>query len=127
MVNGLSLNDAPPVAKLEVVSETFEGGEKLFDTPASIARSVAKGASDRTITVSAAQSSDAQGSSGLEYRFVVLDGDGARADVSQDGSRATITFHPGNATGRIDVGVFVKRQGGRYYSVPGIVSLYVRP
>ncbi|HEY9481105.1 MAG TPA: hypothetical protein VIR98_02650 [Candidatus Paceibacterota bacterium] len=125
MVNGLSLSDVPPVAKLSVVSESFAAGEKVFDTPGAIARSVSKETEDKTIEVSAAESADLSGSDGLEYHYVVI-GDASGADIAQDGAKANITFHP-SREGRIDVGVFVRRQGGRYLSVPAIISVYVKP
>jgi hypothetical protein len=127
MISGMSASDVPPVVRLDVVSESFTDGEKLFTTPGAVARAAGKGVGERTITVSAARSADLTGASGLEYRFVVLDGDDAHAKISQDGAKATITFDPGDAAGRIDVAVFARRAGGRYYSAPGIVSLYVRP
>lgn len=129
--NSMTLADVPPVVRLDIVSETFSGAETLFTTPGSIARSVAYGSSTRSITVSAAGSHDVSGSTAdLEYVWRVISGDSSLARIAVDpahNARATIEFSPSSSTGRIDVGVFVRKRGGAYYSVPGIVSEYVHP
>jgi hypothetical protein len=126
--NSLTLASAPPVVRLSVVSETFSSGEKVFATPGAIARKVSTGSPSREMTVSAESSVNPDGSTGnLEYRFVVLKGQ-SRATVTQDGSeRASIEFAPGDSRERIDVGVFARKSGGAYWSVPGMISLYREP
>jgi hypothetical protein len=122
MANSLSLEDVPPIVKLNVISETFKDIEKLFTTEGSIARSVTYNSSPREISISS--------DSSLEYRFIILRGDAENINIIQDSlqkGRATIKFTPGNTTTRFDVGVFARRSGGKYYSVPGIVSLYIHP
>jgi hypothetical protein len=128
LINSLTLDSVPPLARLSVVSETFNASEKTFTTPGAISRIVSS-AEKRSITLSLAGSVDPQGStSDMEYRFIVLKGAGeASITVSPtDSARATIEFDPHSETHRIDVGAFVKKKGSEYYSVPGIVSLYVR-
>lgn len=128
ITNALTLADIPPLVQLRVVSEDFGGSERYFDTPGAIARNMPMNAT-RSITVSAAGSIDLDGStSGHEYQWRLLDSpsSGARIAVdASDPSKATITFTSGSSVDRIDVGVFVRKAGGTYYSVPGIISAYI--
>lgn len=128
ITNSLSIADIPPMAVVRVVSEDFQGSEKTFDTPSSIARSVGTNTS-RTIAVSAAGSIDLDGStSGHTFVWRLLDTDASKATITidpSDASRATINVNSGASTDRIDVGVFVKKTNGTYYSVPGMVTVYV--
>lgn len=125
-VNNLSLSDVPPVVKLSIVSESFGAEEKLFDTPGAIARIVSLNSGSKTMAISAEGTTDAAGSKDFDYKFVVLGGKATKAKVSQEGSKATIAFNPDSA-GRIDVAVFARKPGGRYYSAPAMVSVFVRP
>lgn len=129
ITNALSIADVPPLAVVRVVSEDFQGSEKTFDTPAAIARNVGTNVT-RSITVSAARSIDLDGStSGHTFVWKLLDSDASKATItvnSNDPSQATIQINSGASTDRIDVGVFVKKAGGAYYSVPGIISFYVQ-
>ena len=128
IASNLTLADIPPLARLSVVSENFASDEKLFDTPGAIARNLPVN-SVRTITVSAASSIDLDGSaSGHEYAWRLIDSDPSKASIAvdpNDPSRATITFSSGASADRVDIGVFVRKQGGAYYSVPGIISMHV--
>jgi hypothetical protein len=128
--SSVEIADVPPLVRLAVISETFKDDEKIFTTPGAISRSVAGGTSAREITISAEKSVSLDGTTGnLEYTFVVLGSGSSQVKVAASDSqkgRAKIEFTPGSSTERIDVGVFVKKTGGKYYSVPGIVSLYVR-
>lgn len=128
LANSLTLADIPPLVRLTVASEDFGQNERLFDTPGAIARDVPTGVT-RAITVSAAGSMDLDGSSGShEYVWRLLDSDPAKASIAvdpHDQSRATISFSTGPSVDRIDVGVFVRRAGQPYYSVPGIISVHV--
>lgn len=130
LANSLTTADVPPLVQLKVISEDFAPNERLFDTPGAIARDIPYGVK-RTITVSAAGSVDLDGStSGHEYVWRLIDSDPTHASIivdPKDSSKATISFMPGQATDRIDVGVFVRKQNGAYYSVPGIVSAHFHP
>jgi hypothetical protein len=128
ITNALTLADIPPLAQLRVISEDFQGDERFFDTPGAIARQMGTNAS-RSITVSAAGSIDLDGTtSGHEYVWRLLDSDPSKATIAvdpTDPSQATIHVNSGASVGRIDVGVFVRKNGGTYYSVPGIVSVHI--
>ena len=130
MANNLTLEDVPPLVRLRIVSETFTVAEKVFATPGAISRKVAYGGGTRTITVSAAGSFDVFGKSeNLEYQWRVLEGSPlAKVTRSYNNpAEATIEFYSSSVTQRVDVAVFVKKIGGKYYSVPGIVSNYIHP
>jgi hypothetical protein len=127
--NAMTVSDIPPVVQLRVLSETFLSNETIFTSPGSIARHTAPNAPIRSIDVVASDSTDINGQHGaFEYRWNVIDSDPTKAQISVDPANpahATITFQPSSATDRIDVGVFVRKVGGTYYSVPGIISNYV--
>lgn len=128
MTNDLTLEEVPPLVRLRIVSETFGDNERVFNTPGAISRSVKYDVPTRTIVVSASGSIDAFGKSeNMEYEWRVLDGSAlAKIVVSQiDPAEATIEFYPASETQRVDVAVFVKKFGGKYYSVPGIISQYI--
>ncbi len=126
MANELNIGDVPPLVQLKVVSEDFTDGEKLFNTPGAIARKVVAG-TFRAITISAEDSFDLGGNKlnhVYEWRILKGDKDEVKIILGQNKAEAKIEFAKGNAGERVDVGVFVKKQGGEYYSVPGIVSVY---
>ena len=126
----LTLSEVPPLVRLKVLAENFTDSEKLFNTPGAIARSVSVGTALRSITISAEDSIDLDGTkSNHMYEWRVLHGDANKIKITKDQSvpgRAVIEFTGGDIWKRLDVGVFVKKQNGKYYSVPGIVSVYVR-
>ena len=126
--SSLSVSDVPPLVRLKAISETWSESEKTFTTPGAISRSVAANSGSREMTISAEGSANLDGTTGnLTYRFVVLSGSGVT--ITEDAlrkGRAKIEFTPGSSTGRADIGIFVKKSGGAYYSVPGMVSLYTR-
>lgn len=126
--NSLSVSDVPPLVRLKVISETFSESEKIFTTPGALSRSVASNSGLREMTISAEESANLDGTTGnLTYRFAVLSGSGVK--ITEDPlrkGRAHIEFSPGSSTERADIAVFVKKSGGAYYSVPGIISLYTR-
>lgn len=127
--NSLDLRDVPPLVQLRVLSDSFDASERLFTTPGAIARRISTGRS-RAITVSARDSISIDDSKGsYEYEWRLLAGDPSRAVIvpdPQDRSKAAITFASGTSTERIDIGVFVRRPGQRYYSVPGMITVDVR-
>lgn len=116
LANGLTLADVPPLPNLTIQSETFTASEKLFSTPGAVARKVPIGSLPRTITVSAGDATNS-------YEWRMLSGS---AKIASNGNTATITFENGTAATRTDVAVFTKKPGGTYYSVPGIVSIYMQ-
>ena len=128
MANSLNIEDIPPLVQLKVISETFIENEKLFDTPGAIARSVPYNTPTRKIKVTAKDSFDIEGNTeDFEYVWKVLDNSPhVKITISPNNpSEATLEFSPSSITERIDVAVFVKDRSGKYYSVPGIVSVYV--
>ena len=128
MANSLNIEDIPPLVQLKVISETFQNSEKLFDTPGAIARSVPYNTPTRKIKVTAKDSFDIQGNTeGFECVWKVLDNSlHVKITISQNNpAEATLEFSPSSITERIDVAVFVKKENGKYYSVPGIISMYV--
>lgn len=126
MANEMSVEDIPPLVRMRVVTETFSSSEKLFDTPGAIARSAPYN-SPRMIVVNAQDSFDITGSgSNMEYEWRVSNSSLANVIVNLDNpAEATIEFLPASSTQRVDVFVFVKKSGGKYYSVPGVVSSYM--
>lgn len=136
----------PPVVRLEVSSETaLRPGADFFEeetirdgrlgtTPYAVAR-VFRGSGFRNeMQLSAKRSLDLQGRS-LKFRWVLLQGDPARVQItpSDDGVTAelTVAWHPegraasGIQTHRVDVGVFA--HNGSVWSPPAIVSFYMLP
>jgi hypothetical protein len=137
-------DEIPPLVQLLVAEEDeprvgidyFETGpaEKLFDTPAAIARVFRTTARERRMVLTAATSYDAS-SRPLTYRWAVLQGrpdDIQIKSLKADGSlvELRVKWHARFPIGpdsmmesnRIDVGAFV--HNGKYWSAPGIVSIY---
>ncbi len=129
IANELSIYDIPPLVQLNVVSENFTESEKLFNTPGAVARSVTAGTS-RAITISAENSFDLGGSKlNHVYEWKILKGDASKVKITVDPNNravAKMEFTGGTAGERLDVGLFIKKQNGKYYSVPGIISVYSR-
>jgi YD repeat-containing protein len=137
-------DEIPPMIQLQVVKEDeFVRGihyfepvptEKLFDTPAAIARVWRSTARERRMIVTAATSYDAN-SRPLKYHWAVLQGRPERIDIKplkEDGSlveirlqwheRFPIAEGAKMETNRIDIGAFV--HNGCYYSAPALVTFY---
>lgn len=130
LANELTLSEVPPLVRMKIVSENFIDSEKLFNTPGALARTVlASAASYRTIKISAEDSIDLNGNkSNHLYEWRVLKG-GGKVKIIKDAnnpSTVTIEFTSGSNIERLEVRVFVKKADGKYYSVPGIISVYVR-
>jgi len=139
----MSLPDLPPVVNLEVVDEeSFVSGrdffdpvenERLFDTPAAIARVMRAGKRERRMVVSAEKTRNLTDGE-LEWRWVLLQGDEDLVTISPegDGSRAelVVAWHdrrpvsPGSElqTNRVDIACFA-RSGGAW-SAPAFVTFY---
>ena len=142
LANALTPETVPPMVRLAVLSETrsHEGidyfgeglDERLFDTPAAIARIWRSHAPRRSMVVSVEATRDLQGRS-PEFAWRVLRGDPARTQVEPldaSGRRARITLDwqgpravPGRldiASNRVDIGVFARI--GDHDSMPGLIS-----
>ena len=137
----------PPMVHLEVVEEdeAIEGRdfidpphtEKLFDTPAAIARVYRSWAPARRMVVSAKASRDLNGRP-LTFHWSVLRGNARRIEVrplAKDRSRVELIVPyparrpvaPGSEieSPRVDIGCFVSN--GEHYSAPGFVTFYALP
>ena len=144
MAHAMQADIVPPMIQLRVVEEDdavlgrdyFEAAprEKVFDTPAAIARIGRSTKHVRRMVVRATKSFDATGRP-LTYHWVVLRGGAERIRINprnKDRSEVEllIPFHerysvPGNPrmeTNRVDIGAFV--HNGKYPSAPGFVSVY---
>jgi hypothetical protein len=145
MAHAMSADAVPPMIQLKVVEEdepvprrdyfdVAERGERLFDTPAAIARVFRTVCRERRIVVSAEASRDLNGRP-LTWRWVALLGDAERVRIrplNRSGSVAEIIvpwparrpIAPGAKmeSNRVDIGVFA--HNGRYYSAPGFVTFY---
>jgi YD repeat-containing protein len=137
-------DEIPPLIQLAVVKEDeFVRGidyfepvptEKLFDTPAAIARIWRSAARERRMVITAATSYDANNRP-LKFHWAVLQGRPELIEIKplkEDGSlveiklqwheRFPIADGSKMESTRIDIGAFV--HNGSYYSAPGFVTFY---
>lgn len=141
----ITLETLPPMVQMKVVEEDeavdgkdyFEAGksEKLFDTPAAIARIVRSPRYVRRMVVSAEGSFDVN-KKPLSYRWVVLRGDAKRIQIKPKNEAGSVVellvpYHersviPDSAqkieSNRVDIGLFVNN--GTSYSAPGFVTFF---
>lgn len=143
--NALRPEDAPPMARLAVVSEPepaqgvhlFGDGlsERLFDTPSAVARVARAALGVRRYRLSAADTVDPNGRP-LRFEWRVLRGPGVTVEPhGPDGREATVTVPwiepfpapgaPRILTHRIDVAVFA--DNGRHLSAPAFFSVAFPP
>ncbi len=145
----VSAGTIPPGPQLRVLAEDFadraglaHATERLFDTPAAIARIWRSLQWRRSMVVSAAETADPAGRP-LTFRWVLLRGDPAAVTITlldAQGSRARImidwqvprpaptglgTAGPGPLSSRIDVGVFA--EAGGHPGPPAFVSVILPP
>ena len=146
LANSLPPDAIPPMVRLNVLAEDFTASsglsgqsERLFDTPAAIARLWRGPAFTRTITISAAATTDPNGRT-LTFDWVLLRGDpdavtitplagGISARISIDWQAARPAPRgfglPADAqpplTARVDIGVFASN--GVHDSAPAFVSV----
>lgn len=143
LANALTPETVPPMVRLSVLSETLgtegvdffgEGlSERLFDTPAAIARVWRSHSARRTMVVSAEATRDPYGGE-PEFTWRVLRGDPRRTRIEpldDRGLRARIIIDwqlprpvPGRSdiqSTRVDIGVFAR--SGPYDSAPSFVSI----
>jgi hypothetical protein len=135
----------PPLIKLLVIEEDqpklgrdyFDvdaRGERLFDTPCSIARIMRSTSYTRRMVVSAEDSRDLN-KKPLTYHWVVLRGDPKGVTIkplNKEGNKVELIVsyqerqpvEPGSKleSNRIDIGAFV--HNGKYHSAPGFVTFY---
>lgn len=144
LAHDLTIDKLPAMARIQVIEEDFgvpgrdyfhpHAAEKLFDTPAAVARVYRTSAFRRRMVVDASSSADLNGRS-LRFRWSVLQGDPEKVQIrtlDAKGSRAEIIFqwHPrtaipgrdGMETNRVDVGVFA--DNGQTVSLPAFVSSF---
>jgi hypothetical protein len=137
-------DNIPPLAMIQVLEEDepvvgvdyFDAGprEKLFDTPAAVARIMRSTAFRRRLVVSAAPSKDINDRK-LTYHWSVLLGkteDIQITPLNDSGSKVelSIPFHERRPirpdskmeTNRVDIGLFVNN--GVYFSAPAFLSFY---
>ena len=144
LAHEIKADEIPPMIQLQVVKEDdFVRGihyfepvptEKLFDTPAAIARVWRSTARERRMVVTAATSYDAN-SRPLKFHWAVLQGRPERIEIKplkEDGSlveiklqwheRFPISEGSKMETNRIDIGAFA--HNGAHYSAPAFVTFY---
>ena len=143
MAHELKRDQLPPLVRIKLTEEEepvpgidyFDSAprEKVFDTPAAIARVIKSIQYERRFVLSAQESRDPQGQT-LKYHFVVLRGDPARIAIkplNENGSLVEIKvqYHtrrplaPGSnmESNRVDIGVFAQNE--HHYSAPAFLSL----
>jgi len=143
LANALTPETVPPMVRLSVLSEdeAIEGvdyfgeglSERLFDTPAAIARIWRSRAYRRSMVVSV-ESTRAPNEGDLDFVWRVLRGDLDRTRIEpldDRGLRARITLDwqlprpvPGRSdilSNRVDIGVFAQK--GAQDSAPGLISI----
>ncbi|MEO2018366.1 MAG: hypothetical protein ABGZ53_28785, partial [Fuerstiella sp.] len=144
MAHNLRPESLSPVAILEVIEEDqfqvgtdyFDAGprEKLFTTPAAIAR-VCRGVQQKYhMTVSAQKSFDIN-QQPLNWRWVVLQGNAELVKIQPQDERSSVVsisvkHHPRQPirsgskmeSARVDIGVFANN--GSHYSAPAIISFW---
>ncbi|MFW5682028.1 MAG: hypothetical protein ACOC1G_03395 [Phycisphaeraceae bacterium] len=120
----MTLDDLPPMVKLEVLEEDFgraEGTGKRFTTPGAIARFDRVGDGVRHLRITANNSTDPTDKE-LRFRWVVLRGDADRIDIQPEGENAETTeirVEPHDQ--RVDIAVFA--HNGSQWSAPAVVSV----
>lgn len=146
LASSLGPDEIPPAPRLKVLSEDFSDraglaslSERLFDTPAAIARLWRSLAGRREITLSAAGTTDPAGRP-LRFHWVLLRGDPDAVTILPQGASARIildwqTPRPAPAgfaikdsppiSSRIDIGLFA--EAGRHLSAPAFLSITLPP
>ncbi|WP_372675145.1 hypothetical protein [Aquicoccus sp.] len=143
LANALTPDTVPPMVRLSILAETraTEGidyfgeglSERLFDTPAAIARLWRSHTYRRSMVVSVEATRDPHGRT-PNFLWRVLRGDPARTRVEpldDRGLRARITLdwqlprpvpgRPELRSNRVDIGVFART--GDHDSMPGLISI----
>ena len=144
MAHDMSLSDLPPLVILSVVDEDLGvpgrdyfhpwPAERLFDTPAAVARIYRSANQQRRMVIDASSSSDPNGRP-LKFHWVVLQGDADLVSIqplnaAQSRAEITIQWHPRRRlhlrpelqSNRIDIGVFA--HNGAHFSAPAFVTSF---
>lgn len=144
MAHDMQKDTVPPVIQLKVVEEDqpvvgrdyfdMAAREKLFNTPAAIARIVRSTKYVRRMVVSAEDSRDLNGRP-LTWHWAVLRGDAEAIKINQQNETGSVVellvpyhtrrpIHPGAKmeSCRVDIGAFV--HNGKHYSAPGFVTFF---
>jgi len=144
MAHDLTVGTLPAMVRIQVVEEDLgvpgldyfhpHAAERLFDTPAAVARIYRTTAFRRRMVVDAGSSADLNGRP-LTFRWVVLQGDPEKVQIRllrANGVQAEIIlqWHPrtkiagreGMETNRVDIGVFA--DNGQTPSLPAFVSSF---
>lgn len=144
MAHDMRVDRLPPMIQLQVIDEDLPrqgvdffdalSSERLFDTPAAIARVHRTVARERRMVVSASKSFDVNGKP-LRFHWVLLQGVSDQVQImprKDDPStvelrirwhdRFPIAKDSPMESNRVDIGAFA--HNGDYYSAPGIVSVY---
>ncbi len=133
LAHAIQADAVPPFARIKVLEETFAAAERLFDTPASIARFHREAVPFHTVTVSAEDSSDLNRRP-LTYHWALLRGDPKEVTIEKkndSGSTVVIRFPkpspapiPGTEikSSLLVVAAFVRN--GAWYSAPAFVTCY---
>ncbi len=141
--NRMNSADIPPMVRLSVLEEPdhqpgidiFDpASEKLFDTPAAIARIIRSTDFSHRMRISAAETVDPNGRP-LTFHWVVLRGNAAKIEIRPKNVQSsdvelTVPWHepasvPGQPTlssNRVDIGIFA--HNGVHYSAPSFVSFF---
>ena len=144
LAHAIQPGDIPPVALLRVTAEDqpvvgrdyfdVADRERLFDTPAAIARVFRTTSYWRRLVVSAEGSTD-YNQRPLKFHWRLLRGDEKRVKITPKGptgatAEIEVAWHerrpvsPGSKleSNRVDIGVFA--HNGEYYSAPAFISFY---
>lgn len=140
IAQAMAPDEIPPLVRLEVLRDGFaaEAGltresERLFDTPAAVARLWRSWEGRRQMMVSAARTGDPNDRP-LEFHWILLSGDPARVridllDRARSAAALTVDWHDApvrNATGaapgaRVEIAVIA--WNGAQFSAPALISV----
>ncbi len=145
MANAITINNIPPMVKLRGLSDSFDqesrqhfdsGNERLFTTPASIARVWKEFDHSKWLRVSAEESFDLNGHP-LSYHWIVLRGDPKHVRIIPENTEQSVVriefdYQPDSLidgsehlTNMIAIGAFA--HNSHYYSAPAFVTVVKLP
>lgn len=145
MARAMDASTLPPLVRIRVVQDTYDGvngvnyfdstgtGERLFDTPASIAR-IYRGWEPTKMAILSAEDSIDLNNRALTYHWRVLRGEPARVRITPltpNSARVgvEIDYHPtaptasgGRSSNLVVIGAFV--HNGHYFSAPAFFNSF---